>query len=540
MNVTTWLWPAADENIYVPAGITRFVGGAGKEWNAFAGPDPICHRLLIFTKAEGLLSWSGGSCRPGVHTVLCLPPEVRITASPGADAEGYVVRFRVYREEKDQRMVPVRLLEPAVWPTGPMELLVKYTQEMENRLGGSGADRLKAGVLMHEIILLLLEEMRSGTNRKEPDITRAASYMERNYRQAVTREELALAAGMSPDHLTKMFKRTYGVTPMEYLNDVRIARAKQTLVLTNEPFRAVAHSVGYADEFYFSRKFRKVTGMSPSAYVKRMRRPERLVSLHHHITGHLLALGIEPCGALINSYYPLPLKRTAPVGEYRPDLDKLAVMKPDVIFTSGVYDEETRAKSRMFEHIAPTVTIPFDADWRAQLRGTAVAVGKEAEAEKWIGRYERRAAEVREGAERFLRGKTVWIAGIGPSGQTVLYGRKYVGAVLYGDLGANPPPCAETIDSYQPVEPGILLREEPDILVLTSFRNDGSAATKRSIRETIQRLAADPSWERLPAVRNKAVYPIFEDQHLYTLYTSYSHSLLLERMASLWTPVLSK
>jgi YesN/AraC family two-component response regulator len=58
-----------------------------------------------------------------------------------------------------------------------------------------------------------------------------------------------------------------GVTPSEFLRDIRIAKAKE-LLLIDLPVSIVAESVGYLDQFYFSKLFKKETGVSPKDYKK--------------------------------------------------------------------------------------------------------------------------------------------------------------------------------------------------------------------------------------------------------------------------------
>ena len=81
-------------------------------------------------------------------------------------------------------------------------------------------------------------------------------------------EELAKKLHYTRNHLYKLFKKEYGVSPSEYMMALRIEKAKmlfhdqtKTLSVSN-----VAYAVGFADPLYFSRIFRQRTGASPTEF----------------------------------------------------------------------------------------------------------------------------------------------------------------------------------------------------------------------------------------------------------------------------------
>ncbi|MFD3520105.1 helix-turn-helix transcriptional regulator [Streptomyces sp. NPDC058653] len=81
-------------------------------------------------------------------------------------------------------------------------------------------------------------------------------------------ERLARAAGVSESTLCRICRRQLGVSPVEGLERLRLARAEPLLWLSNLSLRAVAVQCGFADAYHFSRRFRAVYGMSPSAFRK--------------------------------------------------------------------------------------------------------------------------------------------------------------------------------------------------------------------------------------------------------------------------------
>lgn len=71
---------------------------------------------------------------------------------------------------------------------------------------------------------------------------------------------------MSPDHLRRLFAQEIGCSPLAYLNELRIAKARQLLREGRWLVKEVAAQVGIPDEYYFSRLFLKHTGQRPLAY----------------------------------------------------------------------------------------------------------------------------------------------------------------------------------------------------------------------------------------------------------------------------------
>ncbi|HEU5110119.1 MAG TPA: response regulator transcription factor, partial [Micromonosporaceae bacterium] len=97
-------------------------------------------------------------------------------------------------------------------------------------------------------------------------IRHALAYLHQHYHHQITRRQVAKAAGMSEDYLSRLFHRELGLSPWDYLNRLRIEQAKERLREGDESIQVVARRVGFHDRAYFSRIFRKLTGMPPQVY----------------------------------------------------------------------------------------------------------------------------------------------------------------------------------------------------------------------------------------------------------------------------------
>lgn len=98
-------------------------------------------------------------------------------------------------------------------------------------------------------------------------VEQVANYLELNYTQDISLEELATKFHFTSSYLSKMFKKKYNGTPLKYMIKLRIEEAKR-LIRENPQSEVgrIATIVGYPDQHYFSRIFKNVTGMSPSEY----------------------------------------------------------------------------------------------------------------------------------------------------------------------------------------------------------------------------------------------------------------------------------
>ena len=97
-------------------------------------------------------------------------------------------------------------------------------------------------------------------------VKRAVAYLNEGYRGSIARWKLAEAVNVSEDYLSRIFRRELGLTPWEYLTRLRVRKAKELLKRDSAGVAGVAESVGFSDQAYFCRVFKKATGMSPQAF----------------------------------------------------------------------------------------------------------------------------------------------------------------------------------------------------------------------------------------------------------------------------------
>jgi AraC-like DNA-binding protein len=129
------------------------------------------------------------------------------------------------------------------------------------------AFRLKATVL--ELLCTLYEEAqrRASGGAGSTGVGPALEFISDHHAEAgLTLGRVAHAARVSAPHLCRLMKAQTGLSPMRYLEEIRMKRASDLLQRTGLDIKRVSYTVGYRDQLYFSRVFRKRMGLSPSEY----------------------------------------------------------------------------------------------------------------------------------------------------------------------------------------------------------------------------------------------------------------------------------
>ncbi|QYR19623.1 response regulator [Paenibacillus sp. sptzw28] len=101
-------------------------------------------------------------------------------------------------------------------------------------------------------------------------IKRVCDYIHTYYKKDISLTEMAQLANMSISYFSSWFKRCTGRTLVQYIQEVRIEKAKQLLLETQLKNYEIAEQVGFATQPYFIRVFKSSVGVSPNAYRKRM------------------------------------------------------------------------------------------------------------------------------------------------------------------------------------------------------------------------------------------------------------------------------
>ena len=121
--------------------------------------------------------------------------------------------------------------------------------------------------VLNKVTKELVEE--KGEERSYRKIKNSILYIRENYASYdMSIEKAAAKSHMSEVHFRRLFRDVFGVSPITYITDIRIKKAKELLKHTEYRIGDIALKVGMYDEIYFSKFFKKHTGMTPNEYRK--------------------------------------------------------------------------------------------------------------------------------------------------------------------------------------------------------------------------------------------------------------------------------
>ena len=105
------------------------------------------------------------------------------------------------------------------------------------------------------------------TSSSSQYVLNAIKYIQFNYSHDISIDDVAKSVGVSRSHLYRVFMSNVGKSPIDYLTEYRINEACKLLQGGTLSIAEVAISVGFFDQFYFSRVFKRAKGVPPSKYI---------------------------------------------------------------------------------------------------------------------------------------------------------------------------------------------------------------------------------------------------------------------------------
>ncbi|WP_017473279.1 AraC family transcriptional regulator [Amphibacillus jilinensis] len=327
------------------------------------------------------------------------PSQVYQLTSVDDDAFNYTkISFQIINLDQSEHFLSYQdfPLQGSYYLADPQKVLKRIDQLVTLSNHERSVDQFKKRLAFEQIIVLCIDQEQSLENqRTEQLLADTKHYIDSYFDQPLSMAYLAKKTGLSQVYFAEMFKKVYGQNVSDYIARKKTNKTKQLLIQTEDKLRSIANQVGYSDEFYLSKKFKQIVGVSPSLYRKQRKR--KIAAYDLSSTGHLLALNIFPYAAPIHpkwtAYYYQKYRYDIPVhlSAFQINKDRwhnlqlLKASKPDLIICkSGQAQEEVD----QLLAIAPVFFYDQSLSCIDQVRVIAQYLGEEQEYSDWLIRYQ--------------------------------------------------------------------------------------------------------------------------------------------------------
>ena len=252
---------------------SHFVQGKGyRTWRSQGAKDWL---LTYIYAGKGRFGYRGGELFAEANDVVCVAPDTLHDYGVEPSLESWEFFWAHFRA-RSHWLPYLKLSEVS---PGLFHLPIEPSSQEEIKQGLSDISACLASALgrredfamnaLEKVLLLLSSLNPRGHSHLDPRIVKAQAYLRQKLAERITLSELAETCHLSSSRLSHLFREQLDMTPLEFLETERLERAKRLLELSTLAVQAVAAEAGFNSPFYFSRRFKRYTGLSPSEFRKR-------------------------------------------------------------------------------------------------------------------------------------------------------------------------------------------------------------------------------------------------------------------------------
>ena len=220
------------------------------------------HGLAFHTGGEKVYSFSDGrTIAVNPNNVIYLPKHSTYNVASKVVGDCYAINFDIDEE--------VDFSPFALSINNHTSMLEYFRDACKVWYLKKPAFETKCKAELYNVIYTMKNEYFSDYAQKDKRhlIEPAVEYIHEHYTSnRICIDELSGLCGITPEYFRKIFNAVYGVSPVSYINSLRITRARELLETKMYSAREVCFLSGFGDESHFSRKFKKATGLPPSKY----------------------------------------------------------------------------------------------------------------------------------------------------------------------------------------------------------------------------------------------------------------------------------
>lgn len=240
----------------------------------FWGPGVRDHFLIHFViSGKGKYVCGGKTYNLKSGDMFLIKPSmvVHYIADENDPWEYYWVGFNGTYAQKAVSSLPFKDSMPVYSPKD-YDSCKEYLYQIYAHSGNSMSNTTAMIGYLYLFLAKLIEEssmMSSASSVAQSSyVIEAIKYIQFNYSTDISVDDIASAVGISRSHLYRVFVSNLGQSPIDYLTEYRINEACNLIKNTNLSISQIAVSVGFFDQFYFSRVFKKIKKIPPSKYLQ--------------------------------------------------------------------------------------------------------------------------------------------------------------------------------------------------------------------------------------------------------------------------------
>ncbi|MFA6309192.1 MAG: AraC family transcriptional regulator [Clostridia bacterium] len=222
---------------------------------------------MIFHKPNEFHNiWANGKVAPNIVVISfeCKSPSMNFFENKilsVSDNERDIIA-RIIKEAQEAYISPLDIIDQkkleksSISSFGSEQLIKIYLEQLLINLIRSGKSKRKEGKLSTSV-----------KERSEEDMTKKIKqFLEENVTSNISFETVCRYSSLSRTSLKVLFKRKTGMSVMEYYGKLKIEEAKRLIREGSDNFTQIANTLSFGSIHYFSRHFKKATGMTPSQY----------------------------------------------------------------------------------------------------------------------------------------------------------------------------------------------------------------------------------------------------------------------------------
>lgn len=178
-----------------------------------------------------------------------------------------LLKSEIYYKKNELKKFFVKCIRFSAYLSNFTEDRTTLSTNYENKIYGCCG--LKECILCIKEFIEVLEARSVEEKVLSPEIARSVKLIKDSLCNNITLDQIAEKVNLSPNYLSMLFKKELDLSFVQYINQLRVKKAKTLLSDTDMKIYEVAESIGYNDESYFSRVFKRLTGVGPYEFRKK-------------------------------------------------------------------------------------------------------------------------------------------------------------------------------------------------------------------------------------------------------------------------------